>query len=139
MIEKLEDELEFEKKKSKEGSDEFSELEKLRMELGELGGAGHYFGNDQRTDFGGKRDMMEEEDLKKVLRLLAAGEKKINLKEREFRAFLSENKTERNLKKVLGLGRLERRRGWMDDPVPVCCELERRRWKIFPSLAGTKR
>jgi hypothetical protein len=100
-IEKLEEELEFEKKKSKEDSDEFRELEKLRMELGQLGGAGHFWGNDKDKFDGGERDEMGEEELKKVLRLLAAGEKKINLKEREFRAFLSENKTERNLKKVL--------------------------------------
>ena len=80
-IEKLEEELEL-------GSDEFRELEKLRMELGQLGGAGHYFGNDEGTDYcGGERDAMEQEELKKVLRLLAAGEKKINLKERSFEFF----------------------------------------------------
>jgi nitroimidazol reductase NimA-like FMN-containing flavoprotein (pyridoxamine 5'-phosphate oxidase superfamily) len=56
------------------------ELQKLRNELGEIGGAGHFFGHDNL----GTRDSMEEEDLKMVLRLLAAGEKKINLKEREF-------------------------------------------------------
>ena len=43
---------------------------------------------------------MDENVLKKVLQLLAAGEKEINLKEREFRDFLSEKKTERNSKKV---------------------------------------
>ena len=59
----------------------------LRNELGELGGAGHFWGNDKATWNGGERDWMREEDLKKVLRLLAAREKKINLKEREFRAF----------------------------------------------------
>ena len=89
-IEKLEDELECEKKKSQEDRYEFSELEKLRMELGQLGGAGHYFGNDKAKSEGGERDTMNESELKKVLRLLAAGEKKINFKEREFRAFLSE-------------------------------------------------
>jgi hypothetical protein len=96
-IEKLEEELEFEKRKSKEGCDEFSELEKLRMEYGQLGGAGHYFGNDKET---GERDPMDEAEFKKVLRLLAAGEKKINLKEMEFRTFLSEKKRRETQKKV---------------------------------------
>jgi hypothetical protein len=52
----------------------------LSNELGELGGAGHFFGN----EYWDTRFEMEEEELKMVLRLLAAGEKKINLKEREF-------------------------------------------------------
>jgi hypothetical protein len=52
----------------------------LRNELAELGGAGHFWGNDNLDT----REVMEEEELKMVLRLLAAGEKKINLKEREF-------------------------------------------------------
>ena len=56
----------------------------LRTELGEIGGAGHFFGNDKMINEGGVRDEMGEEELKKVLRLLAAGEKTINLKEREF-------------------------------------------------------
>ncbi|CBY13752.1 unnamed protein product [Oikopleura dioica] len=73
---------------------------KMRMEMGEIGGAGHFWGNDKATHYGGVRDKMGEKELKKVLRLLAAGEKKVNLKEREFRAFLNE-KTERNSKKVL--------------------------------------
>jgi len=68
--------------------------------MGEIGGAGHFWRNDKETQYGGVRDKMGEEELKKVLRLLAAGEKKVNLKEREFRAFLNE-KTERNSKKVL--------------------------------------
>ena len=58
------------------------ELQKLRNELGSIGGAGHFFGNDNVDT----RYEMEEEELKLVIRLLAAGEKKINLKEREFRA-----------------------------------------------------
>ncbi|CBY13408.1 unnamed protein product [Oikopleura dioica] len=74
------------------------ELTMMRKELGEIGGAGHFFGNDKKMEFGGKRDEMEEEELKKVLHLLAAGEKKINLKEREFRAFLNE-KNGKKLKK----------------------------------------
>jgi len=65
---------EIEKKK------DLSELEKLRKELGEIGGAGHFFGDDKKI----VRNAMEEEEVKKVLRLLAAGEKTINLKEREF-------------------------------------------------------
>jgi len=60
--------------------------------MGEIGGAGHFWGNDKRAYYGGERDLMGEEELKKVLRLLAAGEKKINLKEREFRAFLERRK-----------------------------------------------
>ena len=60
--------------------------------MGEIGGPGHFWGNDQRAHFGGERDLMGEKELKKVLRLLAAGEKKINLKEREFRAFLERRK-----------------------------------------------
>ncbi|CBY13025.1 unnamed protein product [Oikopleura dioica] len=65
---------------------------KLRMEMGEIGGAGHFWGNDKNIDDGGVRNNMGEKDLKKVLRLLALGEKKINLKEREFRAFLNKQK-----------------------------------------------
>jgi len=53
---------------------------KLRMEMGEIGGAGHFFGNDKMIKYGGERDLMGEKELKKVLRLLAAGEKTINLK-----------------------------------------------------------
>ena len=53
----------------------------------QLGGAGHFFGHDDTET---RDPMYEEEELKLVLRLLAAGEKKINFKEREFRAFLSE-------------------------------------------------
>ena len=68
------------------------ELEKMRKELGEIGGSGHFWGNDKWTGDGGVRDWMGEEELKKVIGLLAAGEKKINLKEREFRAFFSDKK-----------------------------------------------
>ena len=77
------------------------ELQVVRNELFiNLRGAGHFWADDRGTFSGGDRDSMEQKELKKVLRLLAAGEKKINLKEREFRAFLSEKKTERNSKKV---------------------------------------
>ena len=88
--------------------------------MGEIGGAGHFWGNDKRTKCGGVRDQMGDEELKKVLRLLAAGQKKVNLKEREFRAFLSEKNTERNSKKVSFLGQFGGRRGWMDDSVQDC-------------------
>ncbi|CBY13019.1 unnamed protein product [Oikopleura dioica] len=54
--------------------------EKLRMEMGEIGGAGHFWGDDKIISRGGVRNSTDEEDLKKVLRLLALGEKKINLK-----------------------------------------------------------
>ena len=70
-------------------------MEKLRNELGEIGGAGHYFGNDTRFT----RDSMEEKELEKVLQLLSLGEKRINLKEREFRAILSEKNGEKLKKK----------------------------------------
>jgi len=56
------------------------QLEKFRNEIGEIGGARHFFGNDKGIDEGGVRNWMEENELKKVLRLLAAGEKEINLK-----------------------------------------------------------
>ncbi|CBY31515.1 unnamed protein product [Oikopleura dioica] len=56
------------------------EREKLRIEMGEIAGAGHFWGNDKHTSNGGVRNEMEEEELKKVLKLLALGEKKINLK-----------------------------------------------------------
>ena len=60
--------------------------------MGAIGGAGHFWGNDKSISRGGVRNWMGEKELKKVLRLLALGEKKINLKEREFRAFLNEKK-----------------------------------------------
>ena len=75
------------------------ELEKLRKELGEIGGSGHYWGNDKLIRRGGVRDWMGEEELKKVIGLLAAGEKNINLKEREFRAFLIDKKRKETQKK----------------------------------------
>ncbi|CBY33394.1 unnamed protein product [Oikopleura dioica] len=73
----------------------------LRMEMGAIGGAGHFWGKDKIISRGGVRNGMKEKELKKVLRLLALGEKKINLKEREFPAFMNEKKPERNSKKVL--------------------------------------
>ena len=77
-----------------------NELEKLRKELGEIGGAGHYFGDDRNyglLNMKNKRDGMGERELRKVLRLLAAGETKINLKEREFRVFRTQKKNRENL------------------------------------------
>jgi len=71
------------------------------MEMGAIGGAGHFWGKDKIISRGGVRNGMKEKELKKVLRLLALGEKKINLKEREFPAFMNEKKPERNSKKVL--------------------------------------
>ena len=71
------------------------ELEKLRKELGAIGGAGHFWENDKGPGCGGVRNAMKEAELKKVLRLLAAGENKINLKEKEFRAFLNEKNGEK--------------------------------------------
>ena len=68
----------------KENERKKGELEKLRNELGKIGGAGHFWGNDKGIDKGGVRNSVGEKELKKVLCLLAAGEKMINLKEREF-------------------------------------------------------
>ncbi|CBY12820.1 unnamed protein product [Oikopleura dioica] len=79
-IQKLEKELENKKSQEKGQDDKCNELEKLKMEMGEIGGVGHFLGNDKGTYFGGVRDEMADEELKKVLRLFAAGEKKVNLK-----------------------------------------------------------
>jgi hypothetical protein len=92
-IEQLKKEL---REKNETGDEK---LERLRNELGEKGGAGLFWENDKAIRRGGVRDEVEEKDLKKVLQLLAAGEKEINLKEREFRAFLSEKKNREKLKK----------------------------------------
>jgi len=77
------------------------------MEMGEIGGAGHFWGNDKETKCGGERDLMGEEEMKKVLRLLAAGQKKVNLKEREFRAFLND-KNGKKPKKSFGIVKIWR-------------------------------
>ena len=92
-IEQLEKEL----REKYENGDE--KLERLRKELGEKGGAGHFWGNDREIGYGGVRNQMGEKELKKVLQLLAAGEKEINLKEREFRAFLSDKEKRRETQK----------------------------------------
>ena len=83
------------------------ELEKLRKELGEIGGSGHFWGNDKWIRKGGVRNLMGEKALKKVIGLLAAGEKKINLKEREFRAFLGDKKRKETQKKFGNCQNLE--------------------------------
>lgn len=77
-IERLEKELECMKKKSEENKEENEccELGKLRKKLGEIGGAGHFWGNDKDR----VRNIMKV-DLQYVLRLLELGEKKINFKE----------------------------------------------------------
>ncbi|CBY15862.1 unnamed protein product [Oikopleura dioica] len=62
-------------------------LEKMRNEIGEISGAGHFWRNDRGIGRGGERDWMEGAELEKVLRLLSFGEKKINLKEKVFFAF----------------------------------------------------
>ena len=59
-----------------------SKLENLRNDIGESGGAGHFWGNDKAHLVGGVRATFKEPDLKNVMRLLAAGQKKINLKEK---------------------------------------------------------
>ena len=43
-------------------------LEKIRNELGEKGGAGHFWGSDKEISTGGVRNQMVESELKKVLR-----------------------------------------------------------------------
>jgi len=63
------------------------ELERLREELGEKRGAGHFWRNDRLIWKGGERNWMQKAELEKVLRLLSFGETKINLKENGFLAF----------------------------------------------------
>ena len=60
------------------------ELEKMRRELGPVGGVGHFWGNDRMIATGGVRNWMEESEMENILMLLALGETKINLKEQEF-------------------------------------------------------
>ncbi|CBY10796.1 unnamed protein product [Oikopleura dioica] len=89
-IKKLKIELESEKAKNRkiEGRnrivDEGSihpKLEELRAECGELGHFwGHYFDNDKSPEHGGVRLTTNTDDMKMVLRMVALGEKKINLK-----------------------------------------------------------
>ena len=71
------------------GTEENRELEEMRKKLGELGGAGHFWGDERAISYGGVRNKMKREDLKKVLRLISIGQKTVNLKERELLSFLS--------------------------------------------------
>ena len=63
--------------------DDIDELDVLRNEMGQLGGAGHYFQNDKNKSNGGVRDEMSREEIAKVLQLLSLGEKRVNFKERD--------------------------------------------------------
>ena len=69
------------------------ELEKMRKDLGPLGGAGHYFDIDaaksdcplsslsSRIGMRARiRDAMKDEEIRNVLKLLSLGERRINLK-----------------------------------------------------------
>ena len=89
----------IEKNLNNENERKRAELEKMRKEIGEKGGAGHFWGNDRAICDGGVRNWMEQAELEKVLRLLAVGEKKINLKESEFRPFLNQKKRKETQKK----------------------------------------
>ncbi|CBY14406.1 unnamed protein product [Oikopleura dioica] len=83
IMEKKMEALELNLGKQIEKKQDLSELELLAMlkkEMGEIGGAGHFFGNDKNPTFGGVRNRINEMELSKVLRLLELGEKKINLK-----------------------------------------------------------
>jgi len=61
------------------------EIKLLRKKVGALPGMPHLWQNDDyKTDKSEARNYMKKEELKKVLHLLALGEKNVNLKEREF-------------------------------------------------------
>ena len=86
-IKKLEEKLKNERernriinKEEKGPSKREKKLEKLRDELGQKRGAGHFFGNDKVVF----REEMKKEEVEQVLRLLQLGETKINLKKRSF-------------------------------------------------------
>ena len=86
-IKKLEEKLKTERERNRiiNGEDESQskrekKLEKLRNELGEKRGAGHFFGND-KVIF---REEMKQNEIEQILKLLQLGEKKIYLKENEF-------------------------------------------------------
>ena len=90
-IKKLEQKLKTERERNRiiNGEDESQskrekKLEKLRSELGEKRGAGHFFGND-KVIF---REEMKQKEIEEILRLLKLREKKINLKENEFQLYL---------------------------------------------------
>lgn len=81
----LEDKLKNEEEKNRTGNQEKiqqsaiqeknQELEKIKNELGEKGGAGHVFGKDTRPGF-------DEEKVRRILRGLEAGLTEVNFKER---------------------------------------------------------
>ena len=55
-------------------------LETMRKELGAIGGAGHFFEDDREIWKGGVRDEVDGTKIRKVLKLLSLGERKVNLK-----------------------------------------------------------
>ena len=66
--------LELDLRNELEKKRDLSELDIMRKEFGELGGAGHYFGDDKKIKEGGPRNHMKEAELKKVIQLLSLGE-----------------------------------------------------------------
>ena len=61
------------------------EIKLLKKKVGALPGMPHFWQNgDYKTEKSEARNYMKKEELKKVLHLLALGEKKMNLKEKEF-------------------------------------------------------
>ena len=61
------------------------EIKFLKKKVGALPGMPHFWQNDDyKTDKSEARNYMKKEELKKVLHLLALGEKNVNLKEKEF-------------------------------------------------------
>ena len=81
-IKTLEEKLKKEEEKLRNGNEgRDDELEKIKSELGEEGGAGHVFGKKDR------RDGFNEAAVRKVLRGLEAGLTQVNFKERDRIAF----------------------------------------------------
>ena len=102
---KLESDLKTERKENerlRRQVDANRELEEMRKRLGAKGGIGQFWDDDRLIVKGGVRDGMGEEELKKVARAISLGQKQVNLKEREFLAFLrKENRN--NLEKFWSL------------------------------------
>ena len=67
------------------------ERERMREELGAIGGSGHYLENDKEIKYGGSRNEMTESKIRYVLQLVSLGERKINFKERGLFTIASEN------------------------------------------------
>jgi len=115
-IKKLKIELESEKAKNRkiEGRNRIVDdgsihpkLEELRAECGELGHFwGHYFDNDKSPEHGGVRLTTNTDDMKMVLRMVALGEKKINLKEWYFLVLKAKKQEKPN--KSFQLGKITR-------------------------------